>query len=165
MEVARKQLHKLPETNINNISAVPQWFKFVVGYSGLSSRTADITLATLPIKSWIEGVHWKVTTGFAAGDAWSSGAKLQVRLGDTNNSSRWLTFTTILEEGESGEVQTNIEDAIGLILWEPSFSGTVDLIMRFGMADGDAFNDELDDLTAGEITFWFLLSSMNEGAA
>jgi len=161
-EVARKQLAKLPETNIDYISAVPQWFKFVVDYTELSGISTDITLATLPIKSWIHAVHWKVTESFSHDDSWGVGQAVQVRLGDEDDADRWLTFTEILLEEVDKEIPTDIEDAIGLISWEPDFDNDHDLIAGFG-TDFQLTGD-LDDLDAGEMTFWFLLSSMNEGA-
>ena len=153
----RKQLHKLPETNIDNISAVPQWFKFVVKYTQLSGISTDVTLATLPIKAWIHAVAWKVTTSFTQAE-WKDGQEMQVRLGDEDDNDRWLTFTTILDTFGA----TNIEDAIGLILWEPDFDNDHDLVAGFGT--NFEIGGDLDDLGAGEMTFWFLLSSMNEGA-
>ena len=156
--VIRKQLEKEPETNIAHINAFPQWFKFVVDHTDLNGggTAATITLCSLPIKSWVHAVHWQTTTSWVGT---SPATQIQVELGDEDDRDRWLANTQIWTSG-GGSVA--IEDAIGLIPWEPDFSNTHDLEAWFGVA---GFGPDLDDITAGEITFWFLLSSMNGGSA
>ena len=84
-------------------------------------------------------------------------------VGDEDAIGKWLSASTVLIEGESGETATDIEDAIGLTPYEPDFDNTHALKAQFGV---DAFQTgDLSDLDAGEFTVWFLLSSMNEGAA
>lgn len=164
-EVARKQLAKLPETDISNISAVPQWFKFTIDYTDLTSGglSTNITLCTLPIKSWIHAVHWKVTASFSQDGDWDTDQLLQVWIGDEDDIGRWLSASTVLIKTEGSETPTDIEDGIGLIPWEPDFDNTHDLKAQFGV-DGQ-FVGNLGDLDAGSMDFYFLLSSMNGGSA
>jgi len=161
----RKQLHKLPETNIAHISAVPQWFKAVVPYTDLTGggNSIQVTLFAGPIKMWVHAVAWKVTTSFSHDGGWDTDQLLQVWVGDEDTIGKWLSASTILTEGDGGEVATDIEDAIGLTPYEPDFDNTHALKAQFGV---NAFQTgDLSDLDAGEFTVWFLLSSMNEGAA
>jgi len=155
--VIRKQLEKEPETNISHINAFPQWFKFVIDYTDVqtAATTNTITLCTLPIKAWVHAVHWRVTTGWSGT---SPATKIEVELGDEDDANRWLDRILWESTAETGA----IEDAIGLIPWEPDFDNTHDLEAYFLMT---GFGADLDDITAGEITFWFLLSSMNGGSA
>ena len=167
----RKQLHKLPETVIANISAVPQWFKFVVPYTDIqvAATTKTITLCTLPIKAWIHAVAWKTTVSFSQNGDWNPGLDtdpitLLTSLGDEDVTAKWLNAKEVLSVASGGgETATNIEDAIGLTPYEPDFDNTHALKAQFGV---DAFQTgDLSDLDAGEFTVWFLLSSMNAGAA
>jgi len=167
----RKQLHKLPETVIANISAVPQWFKFVVDYTDIqvAATTKTITLCTLPIKSWIHAVAWKTTVSFSQNGDWNPSTdgtiNLLASLGDEDVTAKWLNAKAVLAVAEGGgETPIDIEDAIGLTPYEPDFDNTHDLEAYFSML-GAEFGDNLDDLDAGEMTYWFLLSSMNEGSA
>jgi len=155
-EVHRKQLDKSTEIEIAYISAMPQWYKFVIDYTDVqtAATTITITLATLPIKTWIHAIHWK-------GSGWngfgSEGPTLLLDIGDEDDADRWLSALAIHTGG--GGAGGAFEDGIGFIVWEPDFSNTHDLEAYFSISKPGAF--DLDDLTAGTLTIWFLLSSMN----
>jgi len=162
-EIQRKQLNKSPEENINYISAMEQWYEFVVDYTDVqtAATTNTITLATLPAKSWIHAVHWKITTAFGSSHAYQEDGNEQmvISIGDEDNAGRWLDDAEILFNDEGSEGSNIIEDAIGFIPWEPDFDNIHDLEVEFIM--NSYGSTDLNDLTAGVLKVWFLLSSMD----
>jgi len=163
--VIRKQLEKIPETSIFHINAFPQWFKFVVDFRDINAPATSnvVTLCTLPIKAWIHALHWKVTIPFEV--SWGSGTSiLNFYLGDQDNKNRWVDGEPLIGTGRGGYVGLSVEDGLGIIPWEPDFDNTHDLKADFFM-DPAAGGEDLDRVVGGEITFWFLLSSMNGGVA
>lgn len=157
--IPRKQLDEQPETNILHISAMPQWFKFTVDHTDLGGvgTSQIITLCTLPIKAWIHAVMWQSSASWTGV---SPATVITVSLGDQDDSSRWLAPVNLWTLAGGS---LDVEDAIGLTPWCGDLSNTHDLRARFGV-DG-ASEPDMDDITAGEMTFWFLLSSMNDGSA
>src|SRR5690606_4247358 len=52
-----------PLTDIADIAAVPQWFKFTIDYTDVTALGAvasgSVTYVTIPIKAWIHALWWK----------------------------------------------------------------------------------------------------------
>ena len=156
--ISRKQLDEQPETNILHISAMPQWFKFIVDHTDLNgvAGNATITLCTLPIKAWVHAVMWESTASWVGT---SPATQIQLELGDEDDRDRWLGNTLLWTSG-GGSV--DVIDGMGVTPWCGDLSNTHDLEAWFAVV---GFGPDLDDITAGEMTFWFLLSSMNGGSA
>lgn len=156
-----------PATDIADISSVARWFKFSVPYTDVqaAATAVEITLASLPIKAWIHAVAWNVSDGFTTGWSAGNGGELEVLLGDEDDSDRWLVATELLVVSRGGYLSVFPEDYIGLTPWMPDSDNTHDLLATFQMNPTGGVGEDLDDLTGGQIDFFFLLSSMNGGVA
>ncbi len=157
-----------PSDDIADIGAVPCWFKFLVNYTQVqvAATTKVVTLLTLPIKAWVHAVAWKAPADWNAGLAWSSeGELLRVSIRDEDSAD------TFLSNGQLGSVGFG---------WTPSAiegnalpSSAPKMYSASATKDVEAFfelinpgeGDDLNDLTAGTLEVWLLLSSMNGGAA
>jgi hypothetical protein len=152
-----------PATNISEISSVPRWFKFDVIHTDINDQAVlkrEINLADLPIKGWIDGIHWKPRTWIAApigGDA----PVLKMSIGSGGHATRWLSGVELWSDAKGSS--TSAENAIGLTPWEPDFDNTHKLIATFEASDFGG--DDLTDVTSGITTVWFRLSNMNNGDA
>ena len=159
-----------PYTAISSINIAPCWFKKVIDYTDVQTAASSITINTflLPIKGWIYNIHWKVTTPWAA--SWAAGEGgggpgLGIEIGDAEDDNRWLTITDLIrDDGKGGFDSFEFEDALHGITWEPDFDNTHQLTVDF-TADTLGGGEDLNDLTAGEFTIWYQLSSMNAGVA
>ena len=153
--IHRKQLRKAPETLDEYLSAMPQWFEALVDYTDVQAATTakEITLWTLPKKTFIHAVHWK---GSGWNSSWAgAGESLNVQIGDQDDSDRWLAAWIIHNGG--GGAGGAFEEGIGLTPWCGDFTNTHDLEVLFTI--GKPGSHLLSGLTAGTLSLWFLLSS------
>lgn len=164
--IDRKQLNKDPETDIDQISAVPQWFKFTIDSTDVqvAATIKVITLVTLPIKAWIHAIAWETTIDWKA-DGWNFDGveRLAIDIGDEDLATKWLDDGRLLyAAGEGSNISDPQDDYIGLTPYMPD-SAAVHAIKVVFVATGMAIGEDLADLSAGEQTLWLLLSSMNSG--
>ena len=162
-----------PGEEVADIGAAPGWIKIDVDYTQVqvAATTKVVTLLTLPIKAWVHAVAWKAPADWVEGGAWTvEGEKLNVKIADEDDA------TVFLAAGQLGHYDP---DFMGMGAWIPdaiegdsiaslpklySASVTKKIEATFSITSPGE-GDNLNDLTAGTLEVWILVSSMNVGAA
>jgi len=132
-----------------NSTAVPQWHKYTVAYTGLTAAatTQQVTLFTLPANGDIEGIRIKHSAAFAG----PSITAMTVSIGSSANATGYAPAFNVFQ---APSASTMYSDGGSFALT----SAAHDVVAQFAATGANLGTGTATNLTAGSVDIWALWS-------